>query len=71
MAWSGNSNGFVHVVVNMTDFIGTTASFRWRLGSDSSVSKPGYWLDDAPAAVGTQCMLDDVIFQDGFESLVP
>ncbi|MEO5559339.1 MAG: hypothetical protein ABIO49_05995 [Dokdonella sp.] len=71
MAWSGNSGGFVHVVVNMTDFIGTTAWFRWRLGSDSSVGKPGYWLDDAPAAVGTQCMLDDVIFQDGFESQTP
>jgi hypothetical protein len=29
----------------------------------------GYWLDDAPATVGTMCTAgtSDVIFQNGFE----
>lgn len=70
LAWSGDSGGFVHVVVDMTDFVGKTAWFRWRLGSDSSIGKPGYWLDDAPAAVATSCGINDVIFADGFESIV-
>ena len=69
-AWSGNSGAFVHVIVDVTDFVGQNVSFRWRMASDQSVGAGGYWLDDAPSAVATQCMLDDVIFKDGFEGVM-
>jgi len=68
-AWSGDSGGFVHVVVDPTDFIGHVVSFRWRIASDESFGAGGYWLDDAPAAVGTMCSAgsNDLIFKDGFD----
>jgi hypothetical protein len=45
-AWSGATTGWTQVIVNLTPYAGQVAKFRLRLGTDSSVSKPGWWVDD-------------------------
>lgn len=62
LSWSGNSNGFVAVEVNLNASMnGKEVKFRWRMGSDSSVGSTGIWLDDvevegvyAPSPTTTQ-----------------
>jgi hypothetical protein len=47
MAWSGNSGGFVTTVVNLPAAIdGQNVQLRWRMGSDSSVSREGWRVDN-------------------------
>ncbi len=45
-AWTGQSGGYRHVVVDMSDFAGQTLMLRWRMGTDSSVGREGWWVDD-------------------------
>lgn len=46
-AWSGDSGGFVQVEVNLNASMnGKDVKFRWRMGSDTSVSRTGVWLDN-------------------------
>lgn len=48
MAWSGNSNGFVETVVNLTDtakFAGHSLRLRWRLATNGGSSSPGWYVD--------------------------
>ena len=45
-AWSGASNGYLTTVVNLpASAAGQRVSLRWRLGSDTSVGKTGWWVD--------------------------
>jgi hypothetical protein len=45
-AWSGNSGGFVTTTVNLpATALGHNVQFRWRMGSDSSVSSAGWRID--------------------------
>ncbi len=47
-AWSGNSNGFIETVLNLTDtakFADRTLRFRWVIATDSSVASHGWYLD--------------------------
>lgn len=46
-AWTGNSGGYIDTVVNLNAALdGQTVQFRWRMGSDSSVTGTGVWIDD-------------------------
>jgi Subtilase family/MBG domain len=48
-AWSGNSNGPVETVVNLTDtakFAGKNLRIRWRIATNGSTSSPGWYLDN-------------------------
>lgn len=46
-AWSGNSNGFIAVEINLNSSLnGQDVQFRWRMGSDSMSSSVGVWLDN-------------------------
>ena len=45
-AWCGTSNGWLHSVVNLQAYAGQTVQLRFRLGSDSSVGKTGWSVDD-------------------------
>ncbi len=45
-AWTGLIPSYEKVIVDMSDFAGTTLFLRWRFGSDSSVGREGWWLDD-------------------------
>ena len=45
-AWSNNSSGFIDTVANLpAAAIGQNVSFRWRQGTDSSVSDVGWRID--------------------------
>ena len=47
-AWSGNSGGFIQTIVNLTDtakFTGKNLRARWRLGTNSGTSSPGWYVD--------------------------
>lgn len=45
-AWSGNSGGYVTTVVNLPSAAtGQVVQFKWRCGSDVSVSGSGWYLD--------------------------
>ncbi len=45
-AWSGNSGGFVTTTVNLpASAAGQNVQFKWRCGSDDSVSGAGWYVD--------------------------
>ncbi len=53
-------------VADIDAYAGQTVRFRFRLGTDSSVSREGWYIDDVKVQ---SCMVDDgSIFTDGFES---
>ena len=54
MAWSGNSNGFIETVLNLTDtpkFAGHALRMRWRLATNASTASTG-WHVDSIALIG-------------------
>ncbi len=56
-AWSGNSGGFITTIVNVpSGSPGRTVQFRWRLGSDNSVSSTGWYVDTVSVSqIGFSC----------------
>ncbi|MEY4918320.1 MAG: hypothetical protein RL616_2233, partial [Verrucomicrobiota bacterium] len=54
-AWSGTNATFSSVVVNLpASAAGQNVQFRWRCGSDSSVSQAGWWVDSV-SLIGSVC----------------
>jgi PKD repeat protein len=50
--WSGSSGGFITTLINLPPAaFGQNVQFKWRCGTDSSVSRPGWWIDNI--AVGS------------------
>ncbi len=45
-AWCGDPQDWLNSMVDISAYAGHTAQFRFRLGSDSSVSKEGWYIDD-------------------------
>ncbi|WP_158638433.1 M36 family metallopeptidase [Panacibacter ginsenosidivorans] len=45
-AFSGNSNGFIRTVINLTSFAGKSAKFRFVFTSDEAVGVEGWYIDD-------------------------
>jgi lysyl endopeptidase len=69
-AWEGNVGNvgnFERSELDLGDFRNQSLSFRFRFGSDTSVSATGWWLDDVRLSAGTACD-DSSLFADGFES---
>jgi lysyl endopeptidase len=54
-AWSGDNGSFELVRVDLADFAGRSVRFRWRMGTDNSVSGAGWWVDDVSLAEATPC----------------
>lgn len=55
-AWTGSTNGqFVPVEVNLMPFAGQSVRFRFRLGTDASVSREGWYIDDVKVTIGGSC----------------
>ena len=66
-AWCGDPQAWLRSVVDLDAYAGQTVQFRFRLGTDTSVSHPGWDIDD----VWVQSCVPDAtnaIFADGFES---
>jgi hypothetical protein len=45
-AWCGDPQAYLNSIVDINAFAGQTAQFRFRLATDSSVSHPGWDVDD-------------------------
>ncbi len=64
--WCGDPQNWMESVVDLSAWAGQTVQFRFRLGSDSSVSREGWYIDDV---VVQNCEGGPgEIFSDGFES---
>ena len=66
-AWC-NTVPYNNVIVDLTTYAGHSAQFRFRLGSDSSAGREGWYIDDFKVQ---GCSDTDVIFADGFELTPP
>ena len=53
--WSGDLGGYDEVQVDLSDFANTSVYFRWRVGTDTSVSDEGWWIDDIEVLYPTPC----------------
>lgn len=66
-AWTGQSNQWQQVTVDLTDFAGNAVRFRWRFGADASVAGQDWRMDEIIVIDTDSCPLP-AIFADGFES---
>ncbi len=66
-AWCGDPEDWTKSVVMLSSYSGQTIRLRFRLASDSSVAKAGWWIDDLRVQ---SCVSgpSDTVFLDGFES---
>ena len=66
-AWCGDPRDWHEVVVNLDDYAGQTVRFRFRLGTDISVGREGWYIDDV---VVQSCSSESpgTVFSDGFET---
>jgi len=63
--WCGDPQDWLKSVVDLDPWAGQTVQFRFRLGSDTSVSREGWYLDDV--SVQGCVPTTDLIFKHGFE----
>ena len=62
-----NLKNWTRSVVNLDAYAGQSASFRFRLTSDSSVGAEGWYIDDVRVQSCTAAVSPDMIFHNGFE----
>jgi hypothetical protein len=55
-AWCGNPQDWINSVVSLDDYAGQTVRFRFRLATDQSTSKEGWYIDDVFVK---SCRLED------------
>jgi hypothetical protein len=67
-AWCGAALPFSRVVVDLASYAGHNAQFRFRLGSDTSQAREGWYIDDVKVQ---GCSASDLIFTDGFDPPPP
>ena len=65
-AWTADSPGTVHTVVDLSALTGQSLHFRYRFGSDSSVGDTGWYVDNILLQTATDA--EPPMFYDGFES---
>jgi uncharacterized repeat protein (TIGR01451 family) len=53
-AFSGNSNGYVRTVINLSSFAGQSARIRFRFGSDAGVGGEGWYIDEVYVYEGNE-----------------
>jgi len=46
LAWTGNQIAWKEVTVDLSSFTGQGVNIRWRMGCDSSLGAPGWYIDD-------------------------
>lgn len=71
-AWTGSSGGWRHVRVALpASLAGHVVQFRWRVGTDESLSPAGsgQWVDAVELRDGYRCsQAPDRLFADGFDA---
>jgi len=67
-AWCGDPRDWTHTVVDLTAYAGSDVMLRFRMATDSSVSREGWYIDDVKVITPSDCIDGSSIFRDGFES---
>ena len=67
-AWCGDPQPFLNSIVDVTAYAGQTVQFRFRLGTDTSVSRTDGWNIDDVLVQSCQVDGSGLPFDDGFES---
>jgi len=66
-AWCGLGSGHDQVIVDVSPYAGHDAQFRFRLGTNNANPREGWYIDDIKVqGCGTE-VIDDVIFDNGFD----
>lgn len=65
-AWCGDPQDWLNSIVDINAYAGQNVMFRFRLGTDSSVDREGWYIDD----VIVQSCVIDLIYKDGFETII-
>lgn len=52
-AFSGDSNGYIETVIDLSSFAGQSALIRFRLATDTSVADEGWYVDDVSISAAT------------------
>jgi hypothetical protein len=63
--WCGDPQEWLKSVVDISAYAGQSVQFRFRIGSDSSVGREGWYIDDVLVQA---CEAGGLPFSDGFES---
>jgi hypothetical protein len=66
-AWCGDPRDWTFTVVDLTAYAGQAVRLRFRLATDSSVSREGWYVDDVRVITPSTCIDASSIFRDGFE----
>jgi hypothetical protein len=67
-AWCGTAVAYSPVIVDLSTYAGHAMQFRFRLGSNSSTSREGWYIDAIKAQGCGESGPDDTIFENGFEA---
>jgi hypothetical protein len=67
-AWCGLASAYDHVIVDVSPYAGHDAQFRFRLGTNNTSPREGWYIDDIKVQGCGSGVPDDTIFADGFEA---
>lgn len=59
-AWCGDPQDWLNSIVDLNAYAGQTVQFRFRLGSDSSVGREGWYIDDVKVQTCVPSALADL-----------
>jgi len=68
LAWCGDPRDWTFKVVDLDAYAGQTVTLRFRLATDSSASREGWYIDDVRVITPSDCTENLGLFSDGFES---
>ncbi len=61
-AFTGNSNGFVKTIINLSSYSNQSVKLRFRFASDASVAATGWYIDDVKLFDSAQIKMKAVLF---------
>jgi hypothetical protein len=70
-AWCGLAAEHTPVIVDLSQHAGHDVQFRFRIGSNSTSPREGWYIDDIVVLGCGEGEPDDIIFADGFENPAP
>jgi hypothetical protein len=66
-AWCGLASAFDHVIADVSPYAGHDVQFRFRLGTNNTSPREGWYIDDIKVQGCGSGTPDDTIFANGFE----
>lgn len=69
-AWCG-SKAYTNSIVDLSGYAGHSVRFRYRLGTNNSGTREGWYVDDVKVLGCGELGPGDIIFKDGFDGATP